>query len=393
MPDPGQRDRLEIDPEIRFSCSACARCCTSAWQILMPEEKKLELEARPWAEIGRDPSGLFVQAPGGLWAFRRDPGATHCVLLGEDRLCDLHRHWGAESKPGMCQRFPMLSVQSAERVWVSANYGCKAIQEGHGPPLGEQGDELAATFASELDATRPDADIGYPVAPGRVLGSEELAERVEALVASLGDGFFGALSTLACFAAQREEVPAVPPRRPESPAQASAPLRYAFALSLYSDVIDASSLWDRVKGVWTLPRLLGFRHRYTSRLTGLSVDMASVFHHPGHLDAASHRTLLGWLRARLRGRSPLKDTPHFAAGVTRLLLHADAVLYFARAAAEGRDIEHADVLLGLTAVELFIANQQVLTTLARIDPRLPRFWQDPAVALGAPALFAPVQPT
>ena len=55
--------------------------------------------------------------------------------------------------------------------------------------------------------------------------------------------------------------------------------------------------------------------------------------------------------------------------------------------ARDRQIAHDDVLRGLEIVELYIANQQVVTTLAQLDPKLPRFWQDPGVAHGAAALF------
>lgn len=383
-------DRLILDPEARFSCASCGRCCSASWAILVPTDKRDEILARPWADVGRDPTSLFRPTSQGLWALAKQPGSTRCVLLGDDGLCELHRHWGADAKPKMCVRFPHLAVPSAEAVWVTANYGCKAVQEGHGASLESERADLAETFAPELAAVRLDADIGYPVGPELVLGGKELDDHLEALIAAMGDGLFAALATLAAAtAAPGTAAPQPGGPGPATPLAAPASVRYAFALSLYSDAVDSSTFWKRLRAVSALPRMLRFTHRYTSRLLDAPVDMAAAFAHPGQLPPESEALVLTWLRSRLRGRLVLKDVPNLAAGLTRLLLQADAVLFFARALAAGRDITHADVLRGLEAVELYIANQLVVTQLASLDPRLPRLWQDPAVASGAAALFTP----
>ncbi len=381
-------ERLVLDSGTRFSCSSCGRCCNAAWAILVPEAKKDEILARPWGELGRDPGTLLSPHGNGLWALTKKPGTTSCTLLGDDGLCELHRHWGAEAKPQMCRRFPHLAVSSDEQVWVTANYGCKAVQEGHGPSLHEDREALASKFSRELESIREDADIGYPIGPGQDLGGPELDQLIETLSTALGDQIFPALTTLAAFTSDPSTVsqqPALP--RPTGLQAIPGEVRYAFALSLYSDAVDTRSFWGRLQGVFALPRMLSFRHVYTSRLLGEPIDMGAILAHPGHLPADSEALLLTWIRSRLRSRLVLKDVPHMAAGVTRLLLQADAVLFFARGLARDRPIAHDDVLRGLEIVELYIANQQVVTTLAQLDPKLPRFWQDPGVAHGAAALF------
>ncbi|GEM_PF-6681275 len=387
---PGVDPRLVVDPETRFSCSGCGRCCTAAWAIAVSEAKRDEILARPWAEHGVDPATLLRPLGKGLWALTKQAGSNRCVMLADDGLCDLHRHWGERAKPQMCVRFPHLAVPSAEAVWVTANYGCKAVQEGLGPALPTHSEALGQTFAAELAAIRPDADIGYPIGPGHVVGGDELHSLVESLCDALGDDLFSALATLAAFTADSSTASTQPAlSAPPTPSGVSGDVRYALALTLYSDAVDATSFWGRTRGVLALPRMLGFGHRYTSRLTGASIDMGVVFAHPGTVLEEAQALLLAWLRARLRGRQVLKDAPHFAAGVTRLLLQAACVLYFARALAPGQAIGRAKALKALEAVELYIANQQVVATLAKLDPRLIRLWQDPAVAAGAAALFTP----
>jgi hypothetical protein len=315
-------------------------------------------------------------------------------MLGDDDLCELHRHWGLEAKPTMCMRFPYLAVPSDEQVWVTANYGCKAVQEGNGPLLTDDIPALERTFSRELAVVRADADIGYHVSADRSVGGEELEVLIEELVEAMGDSLFPALATLAGFVADPNTVvsqPALP--RPADPTATSGNVRYALALALYSDAVDGSSFWGRLKGAYALPQMLRFRHSYTSRLLKAPVDMAAVFSHPGQLPAESESLLLAWLRSRLRGRLVLKDVVNLSAGLTRLLLQANATLYFARALAPDRAITHGDVLRGLEALELYIANQGVVTALAHLDPRLPRLWQDPAVARGAAAMFVPLAQT
>lgn len=383
-------EQLIVDPETRFACSGCGRCCSASWAIAVSAEKKDEILARPWAGLGVDPTTLVRPLAKGLWALTKQPGSTRCVMLGDNGLCELHRHWGAAAKPQMCVRFPYLAVASAEAVWVTANFGCKAVQEGHGPPLPSDAEDLARTFAPELAAVREDADIGYPISEGHVLGGSELDALVAELCGALDDGLFPGLATLAAFTANTSDwAPHAALVPPETVPQVSGDLRYALALTLYSDAVDSTRFWGRARGVIALPRMLTFSHRYTSRLVAVPIDMQAVFAHSGQVPGESQDLLLSWLRARLRGRQVLKDAPHFAAGTTRLMLQAAAVLYFARALATGRDITHADVLRALEGVELYIGNQQVVSTLAKLDPRLLRLWQDPAVAAGAAALFAP----
>ncbi len=386
----GTPDRLVVDPETHFSCSGCGRCCSASWAIAVTPAKKDEILSRPWQALGIDPSRLVRPMAKGLWALAKQPGTTRCVMLGEDGLCELHRHWGAEAKPQMCIRFPHLAVASAEAVWVTANFGCKAVQEGQGPPLPTAATELAETFAPELAAVRQEADIGYAISPGHVVGGQELDELVEALCATLQGDLFAALATLAAFTADtRDWARSNALLPPEDIPQVSGDLRYALALTLYSDAVDSTRFWGRARGVLALPKMLTFTHRYTSRLAAVPIDMAAIFAHPGAFPEPAHAVMTSWLRARLRGRLVLKDAPHFAAGTTRLLLQAAAVLYFSRALAPARDITTTDVLRGLEVVELYIGNQQVVNTLAKLDARLPRLWQDPAVAAGAAALFAP----
>jgi len=111
--------------------------------------------------------------------------------------------------------------------------------------------------------------------------------------------------------------------------------------------------------------------------------------HPGEIPEPSQALLCQLLRTRLQARQVFWRVPTAAAGITRALLEMDAVLFFARALAPERPIEHEDVLRALNAVEFRITHQGTTLTLARSDARLRRAWRDPAVARAAAQLFAP----
>ena len=358
-------DPLVLDAEARFACTTCGGCCENPWLVLCDDAKREALEQRGF-------EGIFEPGPHpGTHAIKkRDDGA--CSQLEEGGLCAIHAALGEEAKPLMCQRFPYVHVASDEHVWVSASFGCKAVREDAGPPLDP--DQARRLFAKDLGEADPDAGTVYPIRPGLDWTTAELDQALAAL--DWGEDLFAAMRGLARFPDGAEVEP--------SPGEA----RYAFALTLYADLMDQGSVWSRLKGVVLLPKAMGWTLRYRSRLLDVDVDMQRVLEHPGALPPESHALLIRWLRGHVQGRRIFQDAPHATAGITRLLLQADAVLYFARALAIDRDIEHADVLHALRQVELFIAHQRVTTTLSKLDPRLPAFWASPGVRASAATLLS-----
>lgn len=385
-------DALVMDPEGRYSCHTCGRCCKANWDVVVPDDKKREIEARPWSELGRTSVGLFKKSRNGLWLLTKKPGTTTCIMLGDDNLCILHKQWGEESKPIPCRQFPFIPNSSPDHVWVTVDYGCKAVQERSGKTVPEHAPDIQRMFSAELSQAHPEANTRYALTASVEKTSIELDALFNALFASLGDRLFPALRQLAAFVAAAPELGTPEPaQRPTTPKNISGEVRYAFSLSLYSDAIDRSSFWGRIQGALVMPKLLSFQHTYQSRLLKQEISMPAVLAHPGHIPPESEAILLMYIRARIRSRMILRDVPFVTAGITRLLLWVDAVLYFARAQAIGRTITHKDVLKGLEVVELFMANQGVIRALAEITPQLPRFWQNPAVALGAAQMFVPVE--
>ena len=272
----------------------------------------------------------------------------------------------------MCQRFPFLHVASDEHVWVTASYGCNAVSADHGEPLETHRSSFERLFAQDLEEADPSADTVYPLRPGVDWTTEQLDRALDGLPEA---GLFATMDALVQLA---WDTPATGEGEDEGH------FRYALALTLYSDLVD-EGFWGRLKGVFSLPRALNFSLLYNSKLIGRSIDMAAVKDHPGELPPEGDALLAQWLRSRVRSRRVFRHVPHAAAGITRLLLQANVVLFYARAL--GNPIEASHVLQALRIVEQYVANQEVVSTLSRLDPRLRAAWENPQVAWQATSWF------
>lgn len=381
---------LRLDPLTRYDCVSCGLCCSGELAVQASTEEKRIIEQLPWDELEPQQriEPRFEQVGAELWRIPKRPGdPPRCLFLDEQQRCVIHAHWGAQAKPAMCRRFPFQHVGSDEAVWVGASFGCPGVTGGQGRPLEAHIEDLRAIFAQPLAEARAGASVRYPLGPELQLPDVEIQAAFEAVVAAMGQDVFGAMRQLATFAASAPEPGSPPPaERPDDAAAVDGALRMAFALTLYRDAVDSSSFLGRLGAVLTLPKLLAFAHSYRSRLLDIDVSMAEVLAHPGALPAESHALLVQLLKVRLLGRKVFSHAPSAVAGIGRLLLETDLVIYLARARATGRAIEHGDVLRALEAVELHVSGQAAR---GGVDARLRQAWGDPAVAMAAAQLFTP----
>jgi len=388
-------DILRFDPEARYDCTACGLCCSGDLAVHATTAEKLHMEQLPWDQLPDDErvQPRFERAGGDLWKLpKQGDDPPRCIFLLDDASCVIHKHWGPTAKPAMCRRFPFQHVASDEAVWVSACFGCPGVAGGAGRPLEEHREDLASIFDAPLAEASGAEGVRYPLTPDARLPDPEVQAVFDTVLAGMGCDVFGAMRQLAAFAAAAPEPgEPQPAARPADASEIPSQLRFAFALSLYRDAVDASSFLGRLGAVLTLPRMLAFGHSYRSRLLDMDVDMAAVLGHPGTLPAESSALLAQVLRSRLHGRLVFSHVPSAVSGISRSLLELCVVLYLARALAMGRSIQHGDVLRALEVVELHISSQTRAGSVARLDPRLAKAWADPTVALAAAQLFTPVE--
>ena len=131
---------FRIDPEQRFTCHSCARCCRR-WEVLVTAAERDAYAkrgvARWFRDTGSDSDGTdrdpFEAVPGwrGYYRIRtRADGA--CGFLSSDERCRIHEELGAAAKPLTCRMFPFKFHPTAGGVTVTASFGCPTIVANRG---------------------------------------------------------------------------------------------------------------------------------------------------------------------------------------------------------------------------------------------------------------------
>ncbi len=131
---------LRIDPEQRFSCAQCGRCCRR-WDVLITDAERdtyVRRGAARWfreTDAGsegtdRDPFEPVAGWRGYHRIRARADGA--CGFLSAENRCRLHEQLGATSKPLTCRMFPFKFHPVHASVVVTASFGCPTIVENRG---------------------------------------------------------------------------------------------------------------------------------------------------------------------------------------------------------------------------------------------------------------------
>jgi Fe-S-cluster containining protein len=200
--------QLHFDPEQRFACASCARCCRGH-EIAVTAAEAEALRAARAGRFFREQDGgeegtgtdPFVARGGGLVIRRRADGS--CGFLSPAGRCRIHEALGAKQKPLTCRMFPFsLRPGTGAGAVLVASHACPSVAGGEGPRLGDQAKELqrlarewerehpAPPGRLELVAGRalaPAAAEALRAALGRMLDAEALRDALARLARHLGD--------------------------------------------------------------------------------------------------------------------------------------------------------------------------------------------------------------
>jgi len=390
---------LLLDPEQRFTCQQCGRCCRRGWDIaLTPGEVKSYRQAkteRYFREREDSPEGAetdpFDALPGGYARIRkRQDGA--CGFLSPENRCRLHEELGAERKPLTCRLFPYRFHPAEGAAVLTASFCCPTVVQNVGAPLGAQSREIAAlrkawgqdyperTLAVELIKGRP-LDAGTLVTLRQVLrqmldrpGPEgrpdlqanvlRMARFVEDIsrhrVVRLAPARFAEYVELTGRYAARSEQP-VSPRRPSALGRLRARGFLFAVVAAREQLEDPRESGLRFDLRWRLARLLAHAHGVGPGLPGLDLAAARRAKlDPG--DPEVHGLAGNYLRAALQtlgtGRRPVLDE----LAVAVAFLNAAGVLAAQRAARARRPkVDAEDFAEGLMeAVDLTHADSSGL---------------------------------
>lgn len=155
---------LHIPDGINFDCTGCGNCCFS-WPVPLTDRDMAKLSTLPLKEIQDGSLQLLaIGNPGTLkpQTFTRALGKREdgkCQFLLLDNKCKLHRDYGIEAKPAMCQLFPYTFTETPTGVYAAASFASTGVLYNAGRPLSEQSEHLSQTyrlFKSLFPALVPD---------------------------------------------------------------------------------------------------------------------------------------------------------------------------------------------------------------------------------------------
>jgi Fe-S-cluster containining protein len=171
---------LLLDPEQRFTCQQCGRCCRR-WEIaLTPGEVKAYRQAkveRYFREREGSPEGSesdpFDPLPGGYATIRKRADGA-CGFLSPDNRCRIHEELGGERKPLTCRLFPVRFHPAEGAPVLTVSFSCPTIVKNEGALLTGQSREIAA-LRKAWGHEYPERERPVEIVAGRPVAAEHLA--------------------------------------------------------------------------------------------------------------------------------------------------------------------------------------------------------------------------
>lgn len=381
-----------IDPTTHFACKSCTRCCEQPWLTLIEPEKVAALDAVDWPAAFPDMAGrkLYRRANrGGATVVELGKGeGNRCVFLDPDGLCRIHKTLGYDAKPQMCKQFPFFAARAWDADYVSANYGCRAIQEQAGPAMSAQAEAVRRLVPLSDKPAR--ADAPFTLAAGVLIPAEvaaKLRERLGQIATADDDAAAGITGRLARMLALVQHAattpvsalgeqlaagysPEVDERAVEpyaSAAEAPIACRFLFAATLFPDTLppDSTANLGFFRRLALVPRLMALtkmRGVYASRFLGRNVKVDEILCAPATmaLDDGGVELLGRYLRSRIWQQFPGGTQLPLCSAMHQHIVDVNAVMFYAIAEARGAGRERLDVEAvqrGLMHVEFHLATQ------------------------------------
>jgi hypothetical protein len=127
-------------PDARFSCRMSTACCKHDFEIPLPPEAQLLIDAMPWQKLGVQLSDtrLPVRSDGKL---QLKAVNETCRFLGAHRQCLIHQTLGRQPF-GPCAVFPFAFAQTPQGIAVGLSPVCGSVRLGLGVRPHDREDDL-----------------------------------------------------------------------------------------------------------------------------------------------------------------------------------------------------------------------------------------------------------
>ena len=150
-------------PDARFSCQMSSACCRHDYEITLPPEAQLLIDALPWPTLAPHLAGtrLPKRADGKL--LLKAPEEV-CRFLGPLKQCWIHQALGRQPF-GACCVFPFSFARTPEGIAVGLSPICGSARLG----LGIAPEERIEDLRERLVHAEPRTTEAFRLAPGRAI--------------------------------------------------------------------------------------------------------------------------------------------------------------------------------------------------------------------------------
>jgi len=162
-------------PDARFQCQMSTVCCKHDFEITLPAEAQLVIDAIPWKTLRPALSETRLPArPDGTLQLKALNES--CRFLGELGQCLIHQAIGRQPF-GPCCIFPVAFAKTPDGIAVGLSPICDAARRGIGPALSDREDDLRERLAH----AEPRQAEAFRLAPAAVISWEHFRDVENAL--------------------------------------------------------------------------------------------------------------------------------------------------------------------------------------------------------------------
>ncbi len=185
----------------RFACQGSGGCCQSYVFGPLTDTEVARVESNDLSPFlpSDPPGGAFyerrVRPDGRVERFLRTTADGRCVFLDRANRCGLHARYGAASKPGFCQLFPLVAWPTVDglRVYDGGECASAPASAADGPPVDLLYAEVAHLLPGNVLPGNPPGGAGlqHPLVhldPGAPCDLTVFTPVQDALVAVITDG-------------------------------------------------------------------------------------------------------------------------------------------------------------------------------------------------------------
>jgi Fe-S-cluster containining protein len=174
--------RFDSLPDARFSCQMSTACCRHDYEITLPPEAQLLIDAIPWQRLNPALAGTRLpERPDGKLQLKKVDET--CRFLGARSLCLIHQALGRQPF-GACSVFPFSFARTPEGIAVGLSPICSSVRMG----LGIRPQEREEDLRERLVHVEPKSADAYRLAPANEISWERFRDIEKALCDILAAG-------------------------------------------------------------------------------------------------------------------------------------------------------------------------------------------------------------